>query len=131
MVPHLVAAEAEDDARQGAAGTKAYSPFKPYCATCGRDDTTVTGFDDRTTEISYTCACGARVGPVPIAEVAGKLAWKVDWPMRWAYERVTFEPAGVDHASPGSSFTVGGGLVAAIFGGARPRHFGYASGGTS
>ena len=71
------------------------------------------------------------VGPVPIAEVAGKLAWKVDWPMRWAYERVTFEPAGVDHSSPGSSFTVGGELVTEIFGGEMPLHFGYAFVGTS
>ena len=116
----------DDDPR-----TAVYYPFRPYCAACGRDDTTVTGFDDETTEISYTCACGARVGPVPIAQVAGKLAWKVDWPMRWAYERVTFEPAGVDHASPGSSFTVGAELVSAIFGGEMPLHFGYSFVGTS
>ena len=68
---------------------------------------------------------------MPIAEVAGKLAWKVDWPMRWAYERVTFEPAGVDHSSPGSSFTVGGELVTEIFGGEMPLHFGYAFVGTT
>ncbi len=127
-------ADPDDDDQQGA-GTRAYYPFRPYCAACGRDDTTVTGYDDETTEISYTCACGAQVGPVPIAEVAGKLAWKVDWPMRWAYERVTFEPAGVDHSSPGSSFTVGGELVSEIFGGEMPLHFGYAfvgaSGGSS
>jgi len=110
--------------------TGEYYPFRPYCSSCGRDDTTVTAFDDDTTEITYTCACGAVVGPVPIAEVAGKLAWKVDWPMRWAYERVTFEPAGVDHASPGSSFTVGGELVP-IFGGEMPLHFGYSFVGTS
>jgi len=46
--------------------------------------------------------------------------------MRWAYEHVTFEPAGADHASPGSSFTVGGELVTEIFGGEMPLHFGYA-----
>jgi len=51
--------------------------------------------------------------------------------MRWAYERVTFEPAGVDHSSPGSSFTVGGELVSEIFGGEMPLHFGYAFVGTS
>ena len=28
--------------------------------------------------------------------------------MRWAYEGVTFEPSGVDHSSPGSSYVVGG-----------------------
>jgi lysyl-tRNA synthetase class 1 len=122
-------AEPDDDEPRDARGE--YYPFKPYCASCGKDDTTVTGFDDATTEITYTCGCGARVGPVPIAGVAGKLVWKVDWPMRWAYERVTFEPAGVDHSSPGSSFTVGGQLVKEIFGGEMPLHFGYAFVGTA
>ena len=119
-------ADDEDDPKAAV-----YYPFRPYCATCGRDDTIVTAFDDDTTEITYICGCGAVVGPVPIAEVAGKLAWKVDWPMRWAYEHVTFEPAGADHASPGSSFTVGGELVTRIFGGQMPLHFGYAFVGTS
>jgi lysyl-tRNA synthetase class 1 len=50
--------------------------------------------------------------------------------MRWAYEHVTFEPAGADHASPGSSFTVGGDLVTAIFGGEMPLYFGYSFVGT-
>jgi lysyl-tRNA synthetase, class I len=117
-----------DDEDEPQAGE--YFPFRPYCAVCGRDDTTVTAFDDETTDITYTCACGAVVGPIPVADVAGKLAWKVDWPMRWAYEHVTFEPAGVDHSSPGSSFTVGGELVTEIFGGEMPLHFGYSFVGT-
>jgi lysyl-tRNA synthetase class 1 len=110
-----------------------YFPFKPYCATCGRDNTTVTSFDDDTTEISYTCTCdqGVTHGPIPITEVNGKLVWKVDWPMRWAYERVTFEPAGVDHSSPGSSYSVGEHLVEEIFGGKMPLHFQYSFVGTS
>jgi lysyl-tRNA synthetase class 1 len=107
-----------------------YYPFRPYCAACGRDDTTVTAFDDAAAQISYTCTCGAAAGPSPIGQVRGKLAWKVDWPMRWAYERVTFEPAGVDHASPGSSFTVGRHLVEDIFGGQMPLHFRYSFVGT-
>ena len=28
-----------------------------------------------------------------------KLAWKIDWPMRWMIEGVDFEPGGKDHAS--------------------------------
>ena len=52
-------AEPDDDDPQ----TAVYYPFRPYCAVCGRDDTTVTAFDDETTEITYICACGARVGP--------------------------------------------------------------------
>jgi lysyl-tRNA synthetase, class I len=120
-------ADPDDDGPRAAV----YYPFRPYCASCGRDDTTVTAFDDETTEITYTCACGAVAGPTPIARVAGKLAWKVDWPMRWAYEHVTFEPAGVDHSTPGSSFTVGEALVSEIFGGEMPLHFGYSFVGTT
>jgi lysyl-tRNA synthetase class 1 len=121
--------QAQDD--EDPTKTAEYFPFRPYCATCGRDDATVTSFDDETTEVTYVCKCGAKHGPTPIAQVAGKLAWKVDWPMRWAYEQVTFEPAGVDHASPGSSFTVGEPLVREIFGGEMPLHFGYSFVGTS
>ena len=55
----------------------------------------------------------------------GKLVWKVDWPMRWAFEKVDFEPAGADHSSPGSSFTVGHELVEKIWGWPRPSWFGY------
>jgi lysyl-tRNA synthetase, class I len=120
---------AEPDDDEPRAGE--YYPFRPYCKSCGRDDTTVTAFDDETTEITYTCACGAVVGPIPISQAAGKLVWKVDWPMRWAYEHVTFEPAGADHSSPGSSFTVGEALVSQIFGGEMPLHFGYAFVGTT
>jgi lysyl-tRNA synthetase, class I len=121
--------EVDDEERQSE-----YFPFKPYCATCGRDDTTVTAFDNDTTEITYTCACddnGKTHGPIPITEVDGKLVWKVDWPMRWAYEHVTFEPAGVDHSSPGSSYSVGEHLVQEIFGGKMPLHFQYSFVGTS
>jgi lysyl-tRNA synthetase class 1 len=50
----------------------------------------------------------------------GKLVWKVDWPMRWAYEGVDFEPSGVDHSSPGSSYQVGGLIVDEVFGGRQP-----------
>jgi lysyl-tRNA synthetase, class I len=124
-------AAADSDPDDDEPQTGVYYPFRPYCASCGRDDATVTAFDDETTEITYTCACGVTVGPTPIAQVAGKLAWKVDWPMRWGYEHVTFEPAGADHSSPGSSFTVGEALVSEIFGGEMPLHFGYSFVGTT
>ncbi len=128
--PGQSSAAAAGPGQSNAAALAEYFPFRPYCADCGRDDAAVTSFNDDTTEVSYTCKCGATHGPTPIAEVAGKLAWKVDWPMRWAYERVTFEPAGVDHASPGSSFTVGEHLVKEIFGGEMPLYFGYSFVGT-
>jgi lysyl-tRNA synthetase class 1 len=110
-------AASEDDGSLGAAG---YFPYKPYCGNCEKDLTTVTSYDDGTTELSYTCnECGF-AETVRLSEFnRGKLVWKVDWPMRWAYEGVVFEPSGVDHSSPGSSFQVGGQIVG-IFGGKQP-----------
>ncbi|MEU6286808.1 lysine--tRNA ligase [Streptomyces sp. NPDC046988] len=110
-------AAAEDDGSQGSAG---YFPYKPYCGNCEKDLTTVTAYDDDSTELTYACtACGFSE-TVRLSEFnRGKLVWKVDWPMRWAYEGVVFEPSGVDHSSPGSSFQVGGQIVG-IFGGEQP-----------
>ncbi|MCW8379661.1 lysine--tRNA ligase [Streptomyces justiciae] len=110
-------AAGEDDGSSGSAG---YFPYKPFCGNCEKDLTTVTSYDDDTTELSYTCnECGF-AETVRLNEFnRGKLVWKVDWPMRWAYEGVVFEPSGVDHSSPGSSFQVGGQIVG-IFGGKQP-----------
>jgi lysyl-tRNA synthetase, class I len=108
---------ADEDDGTAAAG---YFPYRPYCAVCGRDLTTVTGYDDATTALSYTCACGHRETVRLSEHHHGKLVWKVDWPMRWAYERVVFEPSGVDHSTPGSSFDVGGQIVGPVFGGSQP-----------
>jgi lysyl-tRNA synthetase, class I len=108
--------QADDDGGTGAG----YFPYRPYCSVCERDLTTVTGYDDRSTALSYTCVCGLSE-TVRLAEHRrGKLVWKVDWPMRWAYEGVVFEPSGVDHQAPGSSFVVGGRLVSEIFGSRQP-----------
>ncbi|MEU1378119.1 lysine--tRNA ligase [Streptomyces triculaminicus] len=109
-------AAAEDDGSSGAG----YFPYKPYCGVCERDLTTVTSYDDDTTALAYTCVCG-HAETVLLSEFnRGKLVWKVDWPMRWAYEGVIFEPSGVDHSSPGSSFVVGGQIVRKVFGGDQP-----------
>nr|WP_203729943.1 lysine--tRNA ligase [Streptomyces sp. SID12501] len=111
-------AAGEDDGSSGSAG---YFPYKPFCGGCGKDLTTVTAYDDDTTELTYTCtACGFSETVLLSEFNRGKLVWKVDWPMRWAYEGVVFEPSGVDHSSPGSSFQVGGQIVGSIFGGKQP-----------
>ncbi|MFE6759613.1 lysine--tRNA ligase [Streptomyces sp. NPDC057684] len=107
----------EDDGSGGAGG---YYPYKPFCGECGKDLTTVTSYDDETTELAYTCTLDGHSETVRLTEFnRGKLVWKVDWPMRWAFEGVIFEPSGVDHSSPGSSFQVGGQIVG-IFGGKQP-----------
>ncbi|WP_329401142.1 lysine--tRNA ligase [Streptomyces melanogenes] len=109
-------AAAEDDGT----GSAGYFPYKPYCGGCNKDLTTVSAYDDETTELTYTCSACDFSETVRLSEFnRGKLVWKVDWPMRWAYEGVIFEPSGVDHSSPGSSFQVGGQIVS-IFGGEQP-----------
>ncbi len=107
-------------------GDLARFPYKPYCRDCGRDTVTLTSYDESTTSLSYTCDFNGYVGRTELSsDFEGKLVWKVDWPMRWAFEHVDFEPAGMDHATPGSSFTVGHELVESIFGMPRPAWFGY------
>jgi lysyl-tRNA synthetase class 1 len=99
-----------------------YFPFKPFCETCGRDDTHVTGYAADAQSVTYRCRHGHE-GAMSLADgapISGKLVWKVDWPMRWAYEGVDFEPAGEDHHAPTGSFTVGRTLVREVFGGQPP-----------
>jgi lysyl-tRNA synthetase class 1 len=111
---------AEEDEHHGATEDLARFPYKPYCRGCGRDTVTLTSYDDETTDLAYTCdVCGDAYVTNLATQDEGKLVWKVDWPMRWAYEKVVFEPSGVDHQSPGSSYAVGKEL-APIFGWERP-----------
>jgi lysyl-tRNA synthetase, class I len=115
----------DEDAAEGQSGV-GYFPFKPYCRDCGRDTTTVTAYDDDTTDLDYTCSVRDYHGTTNLAtQDEGKLVWKADWPMRWAFEHVDFEPAGMDHATPGSSFTVGHELVESVWDYPRPAWFGY------
>jgi lysyl-tRNA synthetase class 1 len=125
------ATEAEDG---GDETSEDYWPYKVYCQSCGKDLTTITGIEPGETSywISYRCDDCGHVGRFDLmVENHGKLVWKVDWPMRWAYEGVTFEAAGADHSSPGSSTSVGRELVAAIYGGEAPEYEAYSFVGTT
>lgn len=116
----------EDDAPTGS-GDLARFPYKPYCRQCGRDTVEITAYDDATTDLSYTCTSCGFSGVTNVAtEHEGKLVWKVDWPMRWAYEGVDFEPGGLDHSTPGSSYTVGKELVKRVFDFRAPSYVAYA-----
>lgn len=104
-----------------------YYPFKVYCELCNRDNTKVTKYDELKSVIHYTCLhCQYSSSFSLDVKTQGKLVWKVDWPMRWSFEKVDFEPGGEDHSSPGSSFTVGKDLVSSIFKWQAPFYIGYA-----
>jgi lysyl-tRNA synthetase class 1 len=116
-----------DDEESTGTGDLGRFPFKPYCRDCGRDTTTITSYDDETTDLAYHCEACSYDGVTNLAtENEGKLVWKVDWPMRWAYEQVDFEPAGLDHMTPGSSYTVGQELVGSVFDWRAPSRVTYA-----
>ncbi|MCB9683372.1 MAG: lysine--tRNA ligase [Alphaproteobacteria bacterium] len=104
-----------------------YWPFKVYCPVSGKDDTTNLAWDPDTATLTYRSAADGQVRTTCLDdECIGKLVWKVDWPMRWAHERVDFEPGGTDHSSPGSSYTVGTDVVGPFFGWRAPTYVPYA-----
>ena len=79
-------------------------PISVFCDHCHKDETEIDGWDGDW-RVSYHCnACGGSE-TVDLRTARGvKLGWRVDWPMRWEYEKVDFEPAGKDHHSQGGSF---------------------------
>ncbi len=92
-----------------------YYPIAVYSRFTGKDNTTVLSFDGEAT-ITYRCNETGNEESVDLSkDRIAKLAWKIDWPMRWKHEGVNFEPAGHDHASPGGSFDTSSQLVETIF----------------
>ena len=100
---------------------EAYFPVSVYSRFTGKDTTKVVNFDDD--KLEYICT---ETGKRDIIEISKdhivKLPWKIDWPMRWKFEQVDFEPGGPDHASPQSSYDVGSQISKEIFG-REPPHF--------
>lgn len=102
---------------------EAYYPVSIYCPCCGKDTTKILSLDG--TVAHYRCACGHE-GDFDFAKDFNcKLAWKIDWPMRWLYEGVDFEPGGKDHASPTGSYATAKVISQKIFGYEPPVFQGY------
>jgi len=79
-------------------------PVSVFCEKCNKDETDIDGWDGEW-GLSYHCnSCGNKETVDLRKTSAVKLGWRVDWPMRWEYEKVDFEPAGKDHHSQGGSF---------------------------
>jgi lysyl-tRNA synthetase, class I len=94
---------------------KNYYPISVYSRFTGKDATKVLSFDGNST-ITYLCVETGKEDTADLSkEHIAKLSWKVDWPMRWRYEGVVFEPGGHDHASPGSSYDIGTVMAPKIF----------------
>ena len=102
-----------------------YYPVSIYCPVCGKDTTKITSLSEDCTKASYTCKCGHSGDFDFSTDFNCKLAWKVDWPMRWLYEGVDFEPGGKDHASPGGSYDTSRVISEKIFNYPAPLFQGY------
>ena len=104
---------------------EAYYPVSVYCPNCHRDTTKILSLRDDCHVAQYECACG-HTGSFDFTQDTNcKLAWKIDWPMRWMYEGVDFEPGGKDHASPHGSYDTSKDISRAIFGYEPPMFQGY------
>ncbi|GHV88511.1 lysine--tRNA ligase [Spirochaetia bacterium] len=79
-------------------------PISVFCDECNRDDTDISGWDGEW-GVTYHCNLCGHTETVDVRTAKGvKLGWRIDWPMRWEFEQVDFEPAGKDHHSQGGSF---------------------------
>jgi len=93
-------------------------PVVVYCEKCKKDFTKIINIKGY--EIEYECKCGFK-GKVDFSKKGIVNApWRVDWPMRWKYEGVNFEPGGIDHSVHGGSFTTAKEIVKEIFNGEVP-----------
>ena len=111
--------EATDDEREN------YYPVSIYCPNCHRDTTKITHLSDDCTEADYECKCGHKGHFNFTTDFNCKLAWKIDWPMRWRAEGVDFEPGGKDHASPNGSYQTSRIIADKLFNYKAPEFQGY------
>lgn len=102
-----------------------YYPVSIYCPECKRDTTKIISYSDDSHIAEYECKCGHKGTFDFNTDTNCKLAWKIDWPMRWMYEGVDFEPGGKDHASPGGSYDTSSRIAREIFGIEPPEFQGY------
>jgi len=103
-----------------------YYPISLYSRFTGKDNTIILDYDGKY-KVTYLCRDTGQRETIDFRELPlVKLAWKVDWVMRWKAERVVFEPGGEDHASPGGSYDTSSMIAREIFGIEPPIFVGYA-----
>ncbi len=105
-------------------------PFKVICENCGKIATTkILNYHPEDNTVDYICSkepvllhkkyfvrgCGYK-GRVSVFNGSGKLIWRIEWPARWSFLKVTCEPFGKEHAASGGSYDTGKEIVEKIFG---------------
>ncbi|MFH1249193.1 MAG: lysine--tRNA ligase [archaeon] len=99
-------------------------PIKVYCEKCMRDETKVISWDGSYI-LGYECKCGYNASINFKEKGLAKLPWRIDWPMRWNYEGVDFEPGGKEHSTPGGSRTTAKEIYETIYSKKAPLYLKY------
>ncbi len=90
-------------------------PLRVYCEKCEKDFTEVKDYDGEYT-VKYYCEECEEEDEIDFSEKGlVKPPWRVDWPMRWSYEQVSFEPGGKEHSVEGGSRTTAVDIVQQIY----------------
>lgn len=80
-------------------------PVTGFCSKCEKDHLKFSDYDGQY-GLKYECTlCGFKKTVDLRKDGELSLKWRVDWPMRWAHEKVDFEPGGKDHSTVGGSYT--------------------------
>ncbi|MCH9687445.1 MAG: lysine--tRNA ligase [Deltaproteobacteria bacterium] len=99
-------------------------PLAGFCDDCGKDDLKFSWDGEWT--VHYDCTNCQHAHDVDLRKGGNlKLPWRVDWPMRWAFEKVAFEPGGKDHSSAGGSYDTAKDIVAQVYDWSAPQYVGY------
>ena len=88
-------------------------PIMIYCEKCKKDFTKILSVNVYV--IEYECKCGHKSKFDYRKKGLVSVKWRVDWPMRWFYEKVNFEPGGIDHSVEGGSYTTGKEIMKEVF----------------
>lgn len=100
-------------------------PTAIYCEKCDRDEIAAERYEGGW-NYYYKCGLCGHEATTDIRHTKNlKLNWRTDWPMRWAYEGVDFEPGGKDHSSEGGSFDTGAVIVSEVWGKDAPVYLQY------
>ncbi len=100
-------------------------PISIFSSFTNKDSTTVLSWDGEY-GVTYRCEETGQEETVDLRTTAvAKLLWRIDWPMRWEYEEVDFEPAGKDHHSEGGSFDTARHIAKEVYGYEPPVTFQY------
>jgi lysyl-tRNA synthetase class 1 len=99
-------------------------PLAGFCGGCHRDEVDFAWDGEWGVELSCR-DCGEKTS-VDLREGGNvKLPWRIDWPMRWAFEGVCFEPGGKDHSSAGGSYDTASQIVGPVYDWQAPEYVPY------